>query len=380
MRRRDAVLGLLAFQVRRSTAAFGQLFLAFAGNRAFANGVDPKPCEPPAVAGVPWARQRRARVNHALQAGFGVQYWGKTFAAKDLAAAPHGLFIIETAKIGANTADTSREVFFTPDEVRQIGHNGQRPVLGYLNLGKIERYRDYWIDANIRADGQGMITEDDAPWIGPDIGPDGTLARFWTPEWEAILADRVDGLMRQGIDGLFLDDVLQYYVYYRAVADRLPGFAKAGGPVSAADFARAMMTLVVRIASHARQIDCGALIVVNNGVFIGRDAGQDLPHSPLPATFARYRSAIDGILIESVFAAGGDAPAIRVLHEEFASQGVPVLTVDFADTATMPLAEFRARTAQRAISEGFAPYIADDAAFNRLYPPILVNQADLAVP
>lgn len=380
MRRRDALLGLFAFQLRRSSAALGLFFSTVTGNRASANVIGATPCEPLAVAEASWAQQRRARVAHALQAGFGVQYWGKSFTAKDLAAAPHGFFIIETAKIGANANEKSREVFFTPDEVRQIGHNSKRPVLGYLNLGKIEHYRDYWVDANGQANLRDTIINSAAPWVGPTIGQDGTLARFWTPEWAAILSDRVDRLMRQGIDGLFLDDVLQYYAYYSALDQGRPGFSTAGGPVSATDFARAMMALVVQIANRARQHDCQALIVVNSGIYIGRDAGPDQPHSQLPASFAQYRLAIDGVLIESVFASGGDDPAILVLHEEFASQGIPILTVDFADTAKEPFAEFRTKTALRAISEGFAPYIADDAAFDRLYAPIPINKADLAVP
>ncbi|MBC7674659.1 MAG: hypothetical protein H7173_01180, partial [Rhodoferax sp.] len=93
-------------------------------------------------------------------------------------------------------------------------------------------------------------------------------------------------------------------------------------------------------------------------------------------TFDRYRSAIDGILIESVFASGGDDTTISALHDDFASTGIPVLTIDFADAAqNAPTAETRATIAKRALAEDFTPYIADDAAFNRLYPPTTVARA-----
>ena len=380
LRRRGVLLGLSAMLMRRIVNTLGPMFPAFTGGRALANTLNSGQVDQPRIPELIRSQQRRNKVRRALRAGFGVQYWGQTFSANQLAAAPHGLLIIETAKVGASIVGNSQEVFFSPDEIRQIGHHGRRPVLGYLNLAKIEPYRNYWVNALAASGARETLGPGDAAWIGPTLGPDGTLARFWTPEWAAILADRVDCLMRQGLDGLFLDDVLQYYASYAAIVQARPAFAVTGGPVSSADFARAMMKLVVAVASRVRLHDFGALVIINSGIYVGRDAGEDPENAPLSDTFAQYRSAIDGILIESIFASGGDDAAISVLHEEFASQGVPVLTVDFADAANMAPAEMKAKIRQRALSEGFAPYIADDAAFNRLFAPIPATPADLAGP
>ena len=381
LRRRGVLLGLTAAQLQRVATAFGLTFPSFTRAPVSAGTLGAGHCDQPSDGTAPWTAQRRARLGRALSSGFGVQYWGETFTADHLAAAPHGAFIIEIAKIGASATGKSREVFFSAEEVRRIGHDGRRPVLGYLNLAKIEPYRDYWVNALASAKGRDTLGQGDASWIGPSLGRDGTLARFWTPDWEAILTDRVDRLLSQGVDGLFLDDVLQYYAYYTGVSGGRPGFAVPGGPVSAVDFAHAMMQLVIAVASRARQHDCGALVVVNSGVYIGRDAGEDPPGSLRQDTFDRYRSAIDGILIESVFASGGDAAAIAVLQEEFASKGMPVLTIDFADAAAeVPSSETRVAIGKRATSEGFAPYVADDATFNRLYPPIPFAQAAPALP
>jgi uncharacterized protein (TIGR01370 family) len=315
----------------------------------------------------------------ALWSGFGVQYWGDSYTAARLAAAPHGLFIIETARVGASTLDNSRELFFSAEEMRRIGREGLRPIFGYLNLAKIEPYRDYWVDAVASAGGQEPLDQTNAPWIGPSLGHDGTLARFWTPEWAKILTDRVDSLMRQGVDGLFLDDALQYFAYHAAIAEGRPDFVQDDGPKTAADFARAMMALVITIADHARTHGCKTLIIVNNAVFIGRDAASD-PHDPSPGQFAQYRTAIDGILIESVLAAGGNSSAITALQEDFVSDGVPVLTIEFADAAG-PNSEAEIATAKRrAASEGFATYIADDAMFNQLYAPIPLGASLKAAP
>lgn len=381
VRRRGVLLGLTAAYLRRLATALGLTFPSFSRGSAFADTVDAGHCDQPLDGTPPLATQRRARLARALNSGFGVQYWGEAFTADRLAAAPHGAFIIETAKIGANAVGKSREVFFSAEEIRQIGHDGRRPVLGYLNLAKVEPYRDYWVDAVASTTGHDTLVQGDAPWIGPSLGKDGTLAQFWTPEWEAILVDRVDRLLSQGVDGLFLDDVLQYYAYYTAVLAGRPGFAVSGGPATAVDFAQAMMKLVLTIASRARLQDCGALIVVNNGAHIGGDAGEDPPNSQRRDTFDRYRAVLDGILIESVFASGGNATAISVLQDEYASEGIPVLTIEFADaTKNVPSAESISIIARRAASEGFALYVADDATFSHLVPPIPLVQAAPVLP
>lgn len=372
LRRRGVLLGLLAAQCRLFAGVFGPALMTLGAGRAKAQSEDDGKCD---QAGQTWATQRRGRIVRALWAGFGVQYWGDSYTAARLVAAPHGLFILEAARVGASLIDNSREVFFSAEEMRRIGQEGQRPILGYLNLAKIEPYRDYWIDAVAAAGGRDTLGQQDAPWIGPQVGSDGTLARFWTQEWAAILAERVDGLMGQGVDGLFLDDVLQYFAYYAAQAEGQPEFSSTDGPSSAAEFARAMMVLVVAVADRARLHGCKSLIIVNNGVFIGRDAGNGSSEM-----FDRYRAAIDGILIESVFAAGGNTVAIAALQQDFAAEGIPVLTIEFADAAG-PEGEAAVTAAKtRAASEGFAAYVAQDAMFNRLYAPIPLVAAVKAAP
>lgn len=360
---------MLATQLQILGRTLGMSFWAATEARADSTAVSTSHCGQPAEGKGTLAVQRRERLVRALAAGFGVQYWGETFTADNLAAAPHGVFIIEIAKAGADASYKSREVLFSADEIQRIGRNGLRPVLGYLNLAKIEPYRDYWVDALALMPGRDTMIQGDTPWIGRSLGRDGTLARFWTQDWEDILIDRVGKLMQQGIDGLFLDDVLQYFAYYSINGEGRSSNAAAGDPVSAGEFARAMMKLVGAVAAAARQHDCKSFIVINNGVFIKGDAGVD-PTPSSPGAIEQYLSAIDGILIESVFAGGGDDAAISILHQEFASAGVPVLTVDFADVANVSKSETRTEIGRRALSEGFIPYVADDATFNRLYPPI----------
>jgi uncharacterized protein (TIGR01370 family) len=362
------LLGLLTAQWGRMVGfvSLGQLTPGFAS----ASNGEPThvPCGAPESGSDRGASEkRRRRMAESLQDGFGVQYWGSTFTVPNLVAAPHGLLIIETTRSGATATD--REASFSREDIRKISHDGQRPVLGYINLAKIETYREYWSETERML---GRVPEKgDLSWIGPSLGEDGTLALYWSPDWQKIVEDRVDRLMSLGVSGLVLEDVLQYYTFAEGVSRKDPAFLGLPPHQTHADFARSMMALVDRAARRARYHDCDALVVVNNGAYIGRDAGPDPEDDRQQVDFDQYRRNLDGILIESVFAKEGDQAAIAVLREDFLEGGIPVLTVDFASAEAaegVTLGEVKARTTARAAREGFFAYVAKDALFNRLYP------------
>lgn len=305
----------------------------------------------------------------ALNNGFGVQYWGQSYTAAELAAAPHGLLIIEAAKVGAGHSSDGREAFFTSDEVQTIGHHGSRPVLAYLNLSEIETYRDYW--ARLQVAGSDPAHLVDQSWIGPRSTSGEHLAQYWTPEWEAILAERVDRLMALGFDGLFFDDVLHYYSFATDGALDWSGVAPTAPPQDAAGYARAMMQLVDQLAARSRSTHCDAIIVVNSGAFIGQDAMRDRMDFAGRDAFHAYLDAIDAIMMEDVFTSETRQPTIDVLQNEFAAEGIAVLAVDFATSfPARDAGSLRNIVARRAAENGFSTYLADDASFDRLYPPI----------
>jgi uncharacterized protein (TIGR01370 family) len=316
--------------------------------------------------------------------GFGVQYWGEGYTADALAGSPHGLLIIEATKVGAQYSATGREELFSAEEIFEIRKGGARPVLGYINLSEIETYRDYWVEmASARGEDPGASVLDPPPvWFGALTTAGEQLAAFWTPEWEAILKERVDRLLALGLDGVFLDDVLHYYGW--AVGQDLQmvdGVDLAGAPEGATGFARAMMGLVERLAAHAKSRRCDVAFIVNNGAFIGRDAGPDGEpddgNEGARSAFDRYRDAIGGIMSESTLAPERQDKTIEALREDFVEHGVPVLTVDLASRAPdLSAQKFRALVAERAGEAGFIPYVADDEAFDRLYPPLTAEMPD----
>ncbi|WP_420024560.1 endo alpha-1,4 polygalactosaminidase (plasmid) [Cereibacter azotoformans] len=307
------------------------------------------------------AEAHRDRLSAALRDGFGVQYWGSAYDAEGLAAAPHGLLIVEATRVGADRSADGREQLFTPAEIARISHEGRRPVIAYLNLAEIESYRHY----------HARTPREEQRWQGPTSASGERLAAYWRPEWHEVLRERVDELMRLGFDGLFLDDVLHYYTHAAGETQPTPGYDASDAPGDAPAHARAMMALVVDLAEHARRQRCDAIVVVNNGAFIGRDAGPDPATAESPGPFARYRSAISAILAESVFDTNNRQPTIDALREDFLDRGVQVMSIDFKTHFVGPGGEsYRELVRRRAGKAGFAAYVADDEAFNRLYEPI----------
>lgn len=330
------------------------------------------PPEPPAQdCTMSSPRSRAADLLPALRRGFGVQYWGDTYSAEALAAQPHGILIIEITKIGAPYSDTGREVSFTPEEISTIGRDGKRPVLGYLNVSEIETYRDYWIDhAAAREDGGDQPIPQ---WHGPHTGHGDHLAAYWTHGWKDILLARVDRLMEAGADGLFLDDVLHYYSHALDETLRWPEGERPAGPADAPGFALEMMRLVEILAERARAWNCDALIIVNNGAFIGRDAAGGTAAPDSRAAFASYLGAIDAIMVENLSAPNTHPHTLEALKEDFQDNGVPVLALDIATQfPEVEPGQLRETIAEKAARSGVFPYVALDSAYSQLNPPIIL--------
>ena len=280
---------------------------------------------------------RVARVESALSRGYGVQYWGADYSAQALAQAPHGLLILEGTKVGAIDTADGTEQRFTKADIDQIRAQGH-VVLLYLNLTEVEPWRDYR-----KSDG----TEPDI--VGPATGPEETLAKWWTPEWRDVLLARVDALMATGADGIFLDDALHYYTTGSME------LSDPAAPSSVPEAAASLMSLVLAVTDRMRVTNCDAISVVNNAVFVGRDAG-----AAEAAQFDQYRAAIDGILVESALGAANHNDLHTALREDYLGYRLPVLTLDFAQNAEADAVATEARQL------GYAPYITPDASFSAL--------------
>lgn len=326
-----------------------------------------------AAAGPSQARaQRRQHLQAALSRGFGVQYWGRGYTPEALAQAPHGVLILEATRHGATEACNRREIRFTRDEIARISHDGARPVIGYLNVTEIETYRDYWV----REVGRPLLAGHRAAlpdWVGPRTATGEALANFWLPDWEALLIQRIDALLDAGMTGIFLDDVLHYYSFLDPRA-LVPVAGAARVEVPAEGSATAMLHLVLRLTGHIRARRPDAVVIVNNGAFIGGDAAVEGDAPRAARLFDAYLGAIDAVLVESALGPLGQDATRTVLLNDYGARGVPVMAVEFlSQHPGRDAAQVRRDLAASARQHGFALYLAATEGFDRLSPPTLTR-------
>jgi len=83
----------------------------------------------------------------------------------------------------------------------------RRLVLAYLNIGAAESHRSYW---------KSHWGEGSPPWISAAYpgNADKYFVQYWHPEWRQIITGNTDsyvyGIVKQGFDGVVLDDVDAY--------------------------------------------------------------------------------------------------------------------------------------------------------------------------
>ncbi|MFC6639795.1 hypothetical protein [Sulfitobacter sediminilitoris] len=163
--------------------------------------------------------------------------------------------------------------------------------------------------------------------------------------------------MATGADGIFLDDALNYFV-----AGMLKDI-RGGKPRNVPEAAAIMMELVQEVALAARAVRCDALVVVNNAVFVGRDAGPEGQ-----AAFDSYRKVIDAIMIEDGLRPEAVPNLHAALREDYLAKGLPVLSLDFASDAKADALMREAR------AKGYVPYVVPDGSFSSLSPAVALER------
>lgn len=316
---------------------------------------------------------------------FGVQYWGDSFQPSALAAATHSALIIEPALVGADVSPRCREERFSAAEIGAIRRNGARRVFGYLNIGELASYRDYWVEAfggrctqlrkpslSSEIERREGVCLDLPNWYGARTSTLEVLAAFWTKEWETVLRHRIDSMLQMGFDGAFLDDVLHYFSWGSEEALIREASARVG-PTTMAESAQGMMALVVRLSRYARSQAPHARpsfkMIVNGAPYILWDASED----PAKCQLCRdYVDAMDAILVENALSREKGDVVIEMLRDEYLRCGTPVLTIEIwsPQNAGVSFEQFRLDMREKAKSLGFITYVAADGLFDRLYPPI----------
>lgn len=227
------------------------------------------------------------------------------------------------------------------DRIRCDG-NGEKLVLAYLAIGKAENFRDYW---------QEGWQIGNPGWIaGPNPGWDGEyIVRYWDSAWKNIVfgsADsRLDSAIAAGFDGVVLDGVDVYRSFL------------SENPDAVADLHAFVGEIKQYAINKSDNADFG--IFVQNAEELISDSSID------------WATNITGLIKISHFYTPQDLPVDNALITDYEAQlqnwtaaGKPVLSVDFASTASNV-----ARAHTLAIERGYIPLTVTSQKLDNLTIP-----------
>lgn len=122
---------------------------------------------------------------------------------------------------------------------------GNKLLLAYICIGEAESFRAYWNPAWDKNE-DGKPDKGAPKWLGRNIYPEwegSYVVKYWEPEWQKLVLNRIDGIIAAGFDGIYLDRVDSYEYW-------MPG-GRSKANYKAAE--RKMVDFVKLIARHARK-------------------------------------------------------------------------------------------------------------------------------
>lgn len=161
-----------------------------------------------------------------------------------------------------------------------------RKVIAYISIGEAESYRPYWHqDWTIK----GKLTATAPSWLLPENPdwPGNFRVKYWVAEWQKIMLDRVDAVMANGFDGVYLD-IVDGFEYFEKEGDDF--IDDRPNSETGNTYRRDMIIWVKKIAAHARAKNPAAMVIPQNG--------SQLLAQP------DFVAAIDAIGIEDLFTDG----------------------------------------------------------------------------
>lgn len=212
-------------------------------------------------------------------------------------------------------------------EVDEIEAQG-KTLLTYVSIGEAEDYRDYWSDvAN-----QDYILGENPDWDG------NYRVKFWDPEWQEIMLDRVTEAVEKGYSGMYLDIVDGYLVdEVRAAYD-------------GSDIRQEMVDFVIRLSEHAKSLDPDFKVIPQNAVeLLAVPGGSEIPNT-------EYLSAIDGVGVEDLFYddnTPADWSRWDIEYIRHAQQAGKFVLATSYPTEDGKQADF----IEKALAEGFVPFV-----------------------
>ncbi|MEI9889154.1 MAG: endo alpha-1,4 polygalactosaminidase [Rhizomicrobium sp.] len=290
---------------------------------------------------------------------FAVLYQGADYTRGGLIAAATDMLIINPAS-SSDTAVAQSEQLWSADDIAAIKASG-KIVIGYLNVSKINDFTGEWSAAWTSTGLAGGALKGSAPDFLGGVDPSAAntrLVNFWDVDWRDTLHARIDTMIRRGFDGVFLDDVVRYFV---ARGDTTGDISQA---------ARDMRDLIVdlrvfaeqdvRDVTHDPAKAAAFKFILNGAPYIIDDTTAD-GHAADPVQDAAFFQAIDAIVAENYFSQG-QVDAIAKAAAEFGSHGIALLSVDNG----LVTQEQRIDIMKAAVNAGFLPYATSDVPYDEL--------------
>lgn len=228
-------------------------------------------------------------------------------------------------------------------ELAQLKAAGVR-TLAYVNLTVTDDARPYW-NAAWTHDGTdtGTPTAAAPAWlVNQPSNPWGYVVDFTEPAWQRIVLNQVRDLIQRGFDGVFLDDMAQYFV-------------SGATALTISQQASAMLHLVNTVVETAKAINPNASVVVNGTPYIVSDAVGGI-NSDVSQTFLH---AVEGMLLERYWGISNTEEAAINYALDVIAPNMSLLALDYGGTAFQNTLVKNYATAQ-----GIASYVAHDASYS----------------
>jgi uncharacterized protein (TIGR01370 family) len=297
---------------------------------------------------------------------------GSPLTTEQFATGPHDLVVLDYSSNG-------RDAGMHP--VAQINAIKSKPgggvAVSYISIGEASDFRDDW-NPNWTTTGlsSGQDTAQAPSWLGPiNLNfPESRKVRYWESDWQDLIFNEagtgaLDKIVAQGFDAAYLDIVDAYFFWAVEAtnAEREPGDPARNDE---ADAAKRMIDFIVDMTAHARLTNPDFFVILQNGGFI-IDALADAD----PIRKAALLNAAGAIAVEDVYLRNGDAnenngflpdlELIAALKRDFLNNDKPVFAVDYV-TDIYKMGQF----IERALFDGFIPYVARDRDLDRLSAPV----------
>lgn len=264
-----------------------------------------------------------------------VSFYGAADDLGDLGALARRFRVIN---IDADPADGDPN--FTPAQIAFLKQGGANKVISYLDLGSCERFRTYW--SKVPSGFVGCAANVKAHLGAYDGYPDEVWMNLGDPDYQKLILEYVaPRLVATGVDGFFLDnlELLEH------------GTDTRNGPCD-----RRCVQGGLDLVETLRRWFPGMLLVMQN-------ATSDVTRLGKTTRGVLFRTLLDGISHESVFAPGydGDAhaelSAWRSLNLRPGNRAFFIGTEDYVGSCQAAAVAKAAYTRSR--SAGFSPYATD---------------------